>query len=50
MMTGTYLACEDATLRQIWDYHIREMEVADDAEWIRKVTRILTRLGYTVIR
>jgi len=50
VMTGTYLACEDATLRQVWDYHIREMEAADDEEWIRKVTLILSRLGYTVIR
>jgi hypothetical protein len=49
-MTGTYLACEDAMLRQVWDYHIREMEAADNEEWIRKVTVILSRLGYTVIR
>jgi hypothetical protein len=50
VMTGTYLACEDTLLRQVWDYHIREMEAADDEDWLRKVTKILTRLGYTVIR
>lgn len=50
VMTGTYLACEDTLLRHVWDYHIREMEAADDADWLRKVTKILTRLGFTVIR
>ena len=49
-MHGTYLACEDSLLRTVWDYHIREMETVDDEEWIRKVTKILTRLGYSVIR
>jgi len=50
VMAGTYLACEDTLLRQVWDYHIREIEAADDSEWLRKVTKILTRLGYSVIR
>jgi hypothetical protein len=50
VMTGTYLACEDTMLRHVWDYRIRDLEAADDAEWIRNVTKILTRLGYSVIR
>ena len=50
VMTGTYLACEDPVLRQVWDAHIREMEAADDESWIRQVTKILSRLGFSVIR